>query len=42
VSTLHRDAMIEPGTRVVQILHYNPDPACEPEGCPSEASDYLD
>jgi len=40
VSWLHRDAMIEPGTRVMQILHYTP--ACDPEGCPSEESDYLD
>ena len=42
VSWLHRDAMIEPGRLVMEILYYNPDPACEPEGCPSEAGDYIE
>ncbi len=42
VSTLQRDAMIEPGTRVVQILYYDPGPDCEPDGCPSEPGDYID
>jgi hypothetical protein len=42
ISTLQRDAMIEPGSRVVQVLHDSPDPKCDGDGCPDEAADYLE
>jgi hypothetical protein len=42
VSTLQRDALIEPGTRVVQVLHDSPDPKCDGDGCPEEGADYGD
>jgi len=42
VSTIQRDAMIEPGTRVVQILHDSPDPKCDGDGCPETASEYIE
>jgi len=41
VSTIQRDAMIEPGTRVMQILHDSPDPKCD-DGCGEEAADYVE
>jgi predicted deacylase len=41
VSTLQRDAMIEPGTRVVQILYNSPEPECEDEGCIVEPEAYY-
>jgi uncharacterized protein len=42
VSTIQRDAMIEPGTRVVQILYDSPDPACDGDGCAETAAEYLE
>jgi predicted deacylase len=42
VSTLQRDAIIEPGTRVVQILHDSPDPKCDGDGCPEQAGEYIE
>ena len=42
VSTIQRDAMIEPGTRVMQILHDSPDPQCDGDGCGEEAADYVE
>jgi predicted deacylase len=42
VTTLQRDAMIEPGTRVVQILHTSTDPECDEDGCPEEPAEYLE
>ena len=42
ISTLQRDAMIEPGTRVVQVLHDSPDPKCDPDGCGEEGADYIE
>jgi predicted deacylase len=42
VSTLQRDAMIEPGTRVVQILFDNPDPGCDGDGCGESPADYVE
>jgi uncharacterized protein len=40
ISTLQRDAMIEPGTRVVTVLHDSPDPRCDGDGCKDES--YLE
>jgi hypothetical protein len=34
--------MIEPGTRVVQVLHDSPDPKCGGDGCGESGSDYQD
>jgi predicted deacylase len=42
VSTIQRDAMIEPGTRVVQILHDSADPKCDGDGCGEESADYVE
>jgi predicted deacylase len=42
VSTIQRDAMIEPGTRVMQILHDSADPGCDGDGCGEEDSDYVE
>jgi hypothetical protein len=42
VSTVQRDAMIEPGTRVMQILHDSPKPECDGDGCGEEEADYLE
>jgi predicted deacylase len=42
ISTLQRDALIEPGTRVVQVLYDSPDPKCDGDGCPEEGADYGD
>jgi uncharacterized protein len=42
VSTIQRDAMIEPGTRVVQILHDSPDPKCDGDGCAETAAEYVE
>jgi predicted deacylase len=42
VSTIQRDAMIEPGTRVVQILHDSPQPECDGDGCAESAPDYVE
>jgi predicted deacylase len=42
VATLQRDAMIEPGTRVVQVLHDSPDPKCDVDGCAEAAADYVE
>jgi predicted deacylase len=42
VSTIQRDAMIEPGTRVMQILHDSPKPECDDDGCGEEEADYLE
>jgi hypothetical protein len=42
VATIQRDAMIEPGTRVVQILHDSADPKCDGDGCGEESSDYVE
>jgi hypothetical protein len=40
VSTIQRDALIEPGTRVMQILHDSPDPKCTASGCYEPGDDY--
>jgi len=42
ISTLQRDALIEPGTRVVQVLFDSPDAKCDGDGCPEEGADYGD
>ena len=42
VSTLQRDAMIEPGTRVLQILYDSPDVKCDGDGCAADKSDYVE
>jgi len=42
VSWLYRDAMIEPGSNLMDILYDNPDPACEGDGCPVEPQDYVE
>ncbi|MBL8225676.1 MAG: succinylglutamate desuccinylase/aspartoacylase family protein [Chromatiales bacterium] len=42
VSTIQRDAMIEPGTRVVQILYDSPDPTCDGDGCGEDDPDYIE
>ena len=42
ISTLQRDALIEPGTRVVQVLYDSPDAKCDGDGCPEEATDYVE
>jgi uncharacterized protein len=42
VSTIQRDAMIEPGTRVVQILHDSADTKCDGDGCGEESADYIE
>lgn len=41
ISTLQRDAMIEPGTRVVQVLYDSPEPECAEVGCPVEPAEYY-
>jgi uncharacterized protein len=41
ISTLQRDAMIEPGTRVVQVLYDSPEPECAEAGCPVEPAEYY-
>lgn len=40
VSTIQRDALIEPGTRVMQILYDSPEPECDPSGCYEPGDDY--
>jgi predicted deacylase len=42
ITTLQRDAMIEPGVRVVQVLYDSPDPKCDGDGCGEEAADYVE
>jgi hypothetical protein len=42
VSTIQRDAMVEPGMRVMQILHDSPKPECDGDGCGEEEADYLE
>ncbi len=42
VSWLRRDAMLEPGGKLMDVLYYDPDPACEPDGCPQDPADYLE
>jgi predicted deacylase len=42
ISTLQRDALIEPGTRVVQVLYDSPDAKCDGDGCPEQATDYVE
>ncbi|HOM15658.1 MAG TPA: aminopeptidase, partial [Rubrivivax sp.] len=42
IATLQRDAMIEPGTRVVQVLYHSPEAKCDGDGCGEEAADYVD
>jgi predicted deacylase len=42
VATIQRDAMIEPGTRVVQILHDSTDPRCDGDGCAETAAEYIE
>jgi predicted deacylase len=42
VAILHRDAMIEPGTRIVEILYDSPDPKCDGDGCPVAEADYVE
>jgi len=33
---------LEPGTRVVQILHDSPKPECDGDGCAEPATDYVE
>ena len=40
VATIQRDAMIEPGTRVMEILYTSSDPKCEASGCYEPGVDY--
>lgn len=40
VATIQRDAMTEPGTRVMQILYTSPDARCESGGCHEPGDDY--
>jgi hypothetical protein len=42
ISTLQRDAMIEPGTRVVQVLYDSPEAKCDGDGCGEEEPDYAE
>lgn len=42
ITTLQRDAMIEPGTRVVQVLYDSPEARCDGDGCGEEAADYVE
>jgi predicted deacylase len=42
ISTLQRDALIEPGTRVVQVLYDSPDAKCDGDGCGEEGPDYVE
>lgn len=42
ISTLQRDALIEPGTHVVQVLFDSPDAKCDGDGCPAQGADYGD
>jgi predicted deacylase len=42
ITTLQRDAMIEPGTRVVQVLYDSPDAKCDGDGCGEESADYVE
>ncbi|MFZ4535767.1 M14 family metallopeptidase [Propionivibrio sp.] len=42
VSTVQRDAMIEPGTRVMQILYVSPAAKCGGDGCAEEQADYVE
>jgi len=42
VSTIQRDAMIEPGTRVVQVLYDSPAQECDGDGCAETAPDYVE
>ena len=42
VSTVQRDAMIEPGTRVKQVLYDSPDAKCDGDGCGEESADYVE
>jgi hypothetical protein len=42
VSTIQRDAMIEPGTRVVQILYDSPKAECDGDGCGEQQADYVE
>ena len=42
ITTLQRDAMIEPGTRVVQVLYDSPEAKCDGDGCGEEAADYVE
>lgn len=42
ISTLQRDALIEPGTRVVQVLYDSPDAKCDGDGCGEDAPDYVE
>ena len=42
ISTLQRDALIEPGTRVVQVLYNSPESKCDGDGCGEESADYVE
>jgi predicted deacylase len=42
IATLQRDALIEPGTRVVTVLHDSPDARCDGDGCPDEDRLYIE
>ncbi|HMO45815.1 MAG TPA: succinylglutamate desuccinylase/aspartoacylase family protein [Rubrivivax sp.] len=42
IVTLQRDAMIEPGTRVVQVLYDSPDAKCDGDGCGEQGADYVE
>jgi hypothetical protein len=39
---VQRDAMIEPGTRVMQILYDSASPKCDGDGCGEESADYVE
>jgi uncharacterized protein len=42
VAILQRDALIEPGSRVVEILYTSADPKCAGDGCPVPEGDYAE
>jgi predicted deacylase len=42
IATLQRDAMIEPGTRVVTVLYDSPDPQCDGDGCDEDGDDFME
>jgi predicted deacylase len=42
IATLQRDAMIEPGTRVLTVLHDSPDAKCDGDGCAVDEADYIE
>ncbi|MCA3561455.1 MAG: succinylglutamate desuccinylase/aspartoacylase family protein [Aestuariivirga sp.] len=42
VAILQRDAVTEPGTRIVEVLYDSSEKACDPDGCPIPEVDYAE